>query len=318
MKLKFLKRKIIIIPTIIIILIAGAVFAVKATKAKKELLRISKLAPVKVAKGRFIIKTQAAGTVEPENRVEIAPSVSGRVEEMLVKEGDLVKKGQILALISTTERAALLDSLNNESSSEKERALIEEAYNMMPVIASIDGMIIKRAVEPGQSVGPSRGVVVISDRLIIKTSVDEADIGSIKKNQKAEFYLDSFPKDKYLGKVLSIAHEATLKEGVTVYEVKILPRKFISVLRSGMTADVLIVTSIKNSALYLPKKAITYRDGDAFVTVKEKKKVKEKKIEIGVTNEKRIEITDGIIENDTVYYSTGIADESSSIIIGAH
>ena len=286
-------------------------------KAKKELLKISKLAPVKVAKGRFIIKTQAVGTVEPENRVAIAPSVSGRVEEMLVKEGDLVKKGQVLAWISTTERAALLDSLNMQSSSEKERELIKEAYNMMPVIAPIDGMIIKRAVEPGQSVSPSKEVVVISDRLIIKTFVDEADIGSIKKRQTAEFYLDSFPKDKHLGKVLSIAHEATLKEGVTVYEVKILHKRNISALRSGMTADVLIVTDIKNSALYLPKKAITYRDGDAFVTLKSEneKKVIEKKIDIGVTNEKRIEVTDGIIENDTVYYSTGIAEESSRIHI---
>ena len=69
MKFKFLKRKIIIIPLIIIILVGGLTYAVKSMKAKKELLKISKLAPVKVAKGRFIIKTQAVGTVEPENRV---------------------------------------------------------------------------------------------------------------------------------------------------------------------------------------------------------------------------------------------------------
>ena len=234
---------------------------------------------------------------------------------MLFREGDVMKKGQILSWISSSERTALLDSLKMKDSTPEERKMVEEAYNLTPVVSPIDGMVIKRAVEPGQSVSAAKEIAVLSDRLIIKTYVDETDIGSVKEGQKAEFYLDSFPKDKYEGHVLSIARESVLRENVTVYEVKILPSKTIPVLRSGMTADVRVITDVKTEALYLPKKSITYKDGDAFVTLKDDKsgKVTEKKVETGATNEKTIEILSGLGDKDTVYYSTGIAKESSKM-----
>ncbi|MBU2573244.1 MAG: HlyD family efflux transporter periplasmic adaptor subunit [Elusimicrobia bacterium] len=313
MKKRFFKTKKFIFGVVILILAGGGWFAYEQHRARKELKKLEDLSPVKVARGLFVIKVQAIGAVEPENRVLVTPSVSGRAEEILFREGDLEKKGQILAWISSSERTALLDSLKMKDSSPEEKKMVEEAYNLTPVVSPIDGMVIKRAVEPGQSVSAAKEIAVLSDRLIIKTFVDETDIGSVKKGQKAEFYLDSFPKDKHEGSVLSIAMESMLKEGVTVYEVKILPFKNIPVLRSGMTADVRVITEVKPKALYLPKKAITYKDGDTFVTIKEEKdkKVTEKKVETGATNEKTIEILSGLSEKDTVYYSTGIAKEGS-------
>ncbi|OGS53128.1 MAG: hypothetical protein A3J79_12625 [Elusimicrobia bacterium RIFOXYB2_FULL_62_6] len=313
MKRPFYKKKRFIFGVLILLLAGGGWLAYKQNKAKKELKKLEELSPVKVARGQFVIKVQAIGAVEPENRVLVTPSVSGRAEEVLFREGDLAKKGQILAWISSSERTALLDSLKMNDSSPAEKKMVEEAYNLTPVVSPIDGMIIKRAVEPGQSVSAAKEIAILSDRLIIKTYVDETDIGSVKEGQKAEFYLDSFPKDKHEGNVLSIARESTLKEGVTVYEVKILPVRTIPVLRSGMTADVRVTINVKSKALYLPKKAITYKDGESFVTLKEEKdkKVTEKKVETGATNEKTIEIVSGLAENDTVYYSTGIAKESN-------
>lgn len=313
MKQSFYKKKIFIFGVIILALAGGGWLAYRQNQAKKELKKLEDLSPVKVAKGFFVIKIQAIGSVEPENRVLVMPSVSGRAEDVLFREGDIEKKGQILAWISSSERTALLDSLKMKDSSPEEKKMVEEAYNLTPVVSPIDGMVIKRAVEPGQSVSAAKEIAILSDRLIIKTYVDETDIGSVKEGQKAEFYLDSFPRDKYEGNVLSIARESILKEGVTVYEVKILPVRLIPVLRSGMTADVRVITDVKPKILYLPKKSITYKDGDAFVTLKDEKtkKVSEKKIETGATNEKTIEILSGLAENDTVYYSSGIAKEKS-------
>lgn len=317
MKKSFFKTRKFIFVTIILLLAGGGALAYRQNRAKKELKKLEDLSPVKVAKGLFVIKTQAIGAVEPENRVLVTPSVNGRAEEVLFREGDMEKKGWILAWVSSSERTALLDSLKMKDSKPEERKMVEEAYNLTPVVSPIDGMVIKRAVEPGQSVNTAKEIAVLSDRLIIKTYVDETDIGSVKEGQKAEFYLDSFPKDRYEGNVLSIARESILKEGVTVYEVKILPLKNIPVLRSGMTADVRVITDVKPKALYLPKKAITYKDGNAFVTLKDDKtkKVTDKKVETGATNEKTIEILSGLGENDTVYYSTGIAKERSGFIV---
>ncbi|MEK7721489.1 MAG: biotin/lipoyl-binding protein [Elusimicrobiota bacterium] len=50
------------------------------------------------------------GVVAPENRVEIQPSAPGRIEEILVEEGEAVKAGEILALMSSSDRVAILDA----------------------------------------------------------------------------------------------------------------------------------------------------------------------------------------------------------------
>lgn len=294
-------------------IIGGGWLLVKSARAKSEAKRIAELSPVKPVRGVLVMKTQAAGNVEPENRVLVTPSVSGRAEEVLFTEGQVVDKGQIMAWISSSERTALLDSLKMKESTPGEKKMVEEAYNLAPVVAPIAGMVVKRSVEPGQSVSAAKELAVISDRLIVKTFVDETDIGSVKEGQRADFYLDAFPKDRHEGRVLAISHESSLKDGVIVYEVKILPVGSIAVMRSGMTADVLVITGSKSNVMTIPKKSVKYRDGDALVSVKDSPagKLTEKKIAVGATNESAIEVLSGLSDTDTVYYSTGIAKESS-------
>ncbi|OGR99827.1 MAG: hypothetical protein A2016_02725 [Elusimicrobia bacterium GWF2_62_30] len=319
MKRPFYKTKRFIFAVAAVFLVGGGCGMIKRAKAKSEAKRLAELQPYKPLRGTLVTKTQAAGNVEPENRVLITPSVSGRAEEVLFTEGLIVQKGAMLAWISSSERTALLDSLKMKETTAEEKKMVEEAYNLTPVVAPISGMIVKRSVEPGQSVSQGKEIAVISDRLIIKTFVDETDIGAVKEGQGAEFYLDAFPKDKRTGKVLAIAHESTQKDGVTVYEVKILPSGSAATLRSGMTADVLIITGSKKNALTIPKKAAKYRDGDVLVSVKSgpKAKLTEKKITVGAADESSIEVLTGIDEKDTIYYSTGIAKERTSITIGA-
>lgn len=61
------------------------------------------------------------GDVRPRNRLLIKPPIAGRAESILVREGDAVKKGQILAWMSSTERAALLDAARAKGSDEVAR-----------------------------------------------------------------------------------------------------------------------------------------------------------------------------------------------------
>lgn len=314
MKTPFYKTKKFIFFFAALALLGGGWSWAKHAGAKKEARRIAELFPVKPARGVLVMKTQATGNIEPENRVLVTPSVGGRAEEVLFTEGQVVDKGQIMAWVSSSERTALLDSLKMSDSTPGEKKMVEEAYNRTPVVAPIAGMVVKRAVEPGQSVSAAKELAVISDRLIVKTYVDETDIGAVREDQQADFYLDAFPKDKHEGRVLAISHESSLKDGVIVYEVKILPSGRIPVLRSGMTADVLIITGSKKNTMTIPRKSVKYRDGDALVSVKASaaEKLTEKKITVGSTNESGIEVLSGLADTDTVYYSTGIAKESSS------
>lgn len=302
-------KKFIWFVVIVVVLACAAGGALRHYKAKRAKATLARLVPVPVQKGPFIVKTQATATVEPENRVLITPLVSGRMEQIFVKEGDAVKKGQVLAWLSSNERASLLDTVKMKGSDPAELKMVEEAYNMIPVVAQIDGQVIKRAAEPGQSISPSKEIFILSDRLIVKTQVDETDIGAVKEGQRAEFFLDAFPREKYEGRVVSIAHDSSLKEGITVFDVKILPARRIAALRSGMKADVYIVTNIKNGALFLPRKAVSYKEGESFVKLRAVRDAKDKKIETGAANEKYIEILGGLKAGDTVMMSTDTVKE---------
>ena len=68
---------------------------------------------------RKIITT--TGEVEPQNRLEIKPPIDGRIEKILVKEGQKVKAGDILALMSSTKRAALLDAARLKDEKRRKR-----------------------------------------------------------------------------------------------------------------------------------------------------------------------------------------------------
>lgn len=318
MKRPFYRTKKFIFGLALLLVFGGGCAALKSKRAKAEARRVAELAAVKPERGVLVTKTQAIASVEPENRVLVTPSVAGRAEEVLFTEGQQVTKGQVLAWVSSSERTALMDSLKMKESTPEERRMVEEAYNLTPVVAPIAGMVVKRAVEPGQSVSPAKELAVISDRLIVKTFVDETDIGAVREGQRAEFYLDAFAKEKREGRVLAISHESTLKDGVVVYEVKVLPAGGLSALRSGMTADVLIVTGNKKNVLTLPKKAVKYKDGEATVSMKASAaaRLTEKKIKVGASDEARIEVSEGLTETDTVYYSTGVAKERSGFNVG--
>jgi len=69
-----------------------------------------KFEEVSVQVGRIGHIISTVGTVNPQNRLEIKPPIQGRIERILVREGDEVKSGDILAFMSSTDRATLIDA----------------------------------------------------------------------------------------------------------------------------------------------------------------------------------------------------------------
>jgi len=267
-----------------------------------------------IKKSNLTIKTQVNAIVESDNRVGVMPTVNGRLEELYVKEGDKVECGQILAKVSSSERTALLDSIKTSSYTEYERKIIEESYKLTPVVSPINGTVIKIYGEVGQSVSVSKEILVISHKLIIKAFVDEIDIGKIKEGQDVEYYLDSFPELILKGKVASISLDSVEKNGVNVYEVKIIPIDKKEILRSGMNANVNILTGFKKNAITIPKKAITYISANPYVKIKENDKLKDIQITLGDSDENMIEVKSGLEENMKIYYSTHVKEESFRFI----
>ena len=238
------------------------------------------------------------GTVEPQNRLQIKPPIGGRIEEILVREGDTVKAGQTLAWMSSIERAALLDAARSRGP--EQVAYWKDVYKATPLVSPIDADVIVRAFEPGQTVTATDAVLVLSDRLIVNAQVDETDIGSVKVGQNAVVSLDAYPDVKVTSKVAHISYESKVVNNVTIYEVDILPDRVPDVFRSGMSAVVEIVKQQKDSVLRVPVAAVTKKKWKVTVTVLEGGRQVTRKVELGASDEKYSEIISGLTTNDTV------------------
>ncbi|MEI8345006.1 MAG: biotin/lipoyl-binding protein, partial [Candidatus Omnitrophota bacterium] len=110
----------------------------------------SEIKPIQPMIGDIQKFITCTGTVQPQNRLEMKPPIAGRVEKIFFEEGQAVKIGDIVALMSSADRAALLDAARPQGAQAIE--YWQEVYKPTPLIAPIDGEVIVRTVQPGQSV----------------------------------------------------------------------------------------------------------------------------------------------------------------------
>ena len=250
--------------------------------------------------GDVRITITTTGIVQPQNRLEIKPSINGRIEEILVQEGDAVKKGDILVWMSSTERAALIDAAGFQG--EQARQYWEDVYKKTPIISPINGEVIVRSVEPGQTVTTADPVLVLSDRLIVSAQFDETDIGKVKIGQKAVISLDAYPGNKIKGVVDHIAYESSIVNNVTIYNVDIVPQEVPAFFRSGMSANVEVINKEQRGVLLIPVEALGEDKNGEFVMVKEKPKgaVQKRPVTIGLRDEKNAQVISGVSASDIV------------------
>lgn len=239
-----------IILSIFVIFLLGRFFS--GCSDSKNSLEVVKT--VKATRDDLVVTISSTGEVKPQNRIEIKPGIAGRVDEVLVKEGEQVKRGQTLAWMSSTERAALIDVARSQGPEAIKKW--EDAYKPAPLIAPLDGTVIVRAVEPGQTVTTADPVIVLSDRLIINALVDETDLSLIALGQASEIRLDAYPNRTIKAKVDHISYESTLVNNVNVYAVDVLPEEVPATFRSGMTANVTFLISDRKDVTLVPSEAI--------------------------------------------------------------
>lgn len=299
------KKKWIVIGGIALLLIA--VFFFYRSKSKNEV----QFAEVPVSTGDLEITVLATGTVEPQNRLEIKAPVAGRIESILIQEGQEVKKGQIIAWMSSSERAAMLDAARAQGAEAYKKWT--ELYLATPVMAPISGTIITKNVEPGQTFTTTDAIFVMSDRLTIKAQVDETDISQIKLKQPASITLDAYPTDPIPGQVGLIAFDSKTVNNVTTYIVDVVPKETPDFVRSGMTANVTFQISEKKGVLLVPNATLQMKNGKAQVLVKLNRPPGQetREIQTGTSDGRNTEVIAGLKEGD-ILLSTEFKLEKNS------
>lgn len=241
------------------------------------------------------------GVVEPENRVEIQPSSGGRIEEILVEEGDRIKAGEVLALMSSSDRVAILDAAR--AAGDDQYAQWKETYKPIKVISPIDGTLILKNVVEGQTVGASTVLFAISDKLIVSASMDESDIGRVRKGLRASIVLDSYPDKPVKGTIFKILDEGTTRNNVVTYTVKIRPDSVPAFFRSQMTANIKVSVSERKGVLLVPAGAIVTDPSGETAVIKELKDGAPvyARVETGQNEGDMVEVVSGLAAGDKAY-----------------
>ncbi|MCX5701638.1 MAG: HlyD family efflux transporter periplasmic adaptor subunit [Candidatus Omnitrophica bacterium] len=289
------KIKIILVLSGIILLLF---FVLRLAQKKPSQEEVKEITP-KRGLIQSIISTTA--TVLPKNRLEIKPPVNGRVEEILVQEGQKVKTGDIIAWMSSTERAALIDAARGKG--EETLKYWQDTYKPIPLVAPIDAEVIVATTQPGQTITASDAVIVLSDHLIARAQVDETDIGKIKQGQQAIISLDAYSDTKIKGMVEHIYYESKTVNNVTIYEVDVIPEEIPLFFRSGMNASIDFIEESQDNVLLLPQEAVKKEEKTkAYVLVKQNngKEPLRCEVKLGISDEKNVEILSGIKDTDTV------------------
>lgn len=252
---------------------------------------------VKVTRGDIALTILSTGIVQPKNRLEIKAPIPGRAEQVLVTEGQRVKKGQVLAWMSSAERAAVIDAARSRGPEELKRW--EDIYRATPILAPLDGTLITRNLEAGQTFTSADAVFVMSDYLIVNAQVDETDLAQIRLRQPASIVLDAYPDSSFAGRVEQIAYDAKTVNNVTTYDVEVVPARTPPYMRSGMTANVSFVQDSRKNVLLVPVEAVKVQDSVSTVLLapaaKNGKPV-EQPIKTGISDGKYVEVLAGLEE----------------------
>jgi HlyD family secretion protein len=138
--------------------------------------------------------------------------------------------------------------------------------------APVDGVVIKRSVDVGQTVAASLQApelfIIAKDLrdMQVDTSIDEADVGRIRIGQRASFTVDAFPGRTFNGEVKSVRKAPQNVQNVVTYIAIVSANNERGELLPGMTANVRVVTDTRESVLKVPNGALRFRPAGAAAT----------------------------------------------------
>src|SRR5256714_13557052 len=137
------------------------------------------------------------------------------------------------------------------------------------ITSPIDGVVISRSVDVGQTVAASLQAPVIFQiandltKMQIDSNVAEADVGMVAVDQNVDFTVDAFPMRTFHGKVVQVRNAPITVQNVVTYDTVIGVSNPDLKLKPGMTANVSIIVVHKDSVLQIKNAALRFRPADA-------------------------------------------------------
>src|SRR6266496_3491977 len=266
------------------LIIAGAVLLIAAFFLFSRLGRsnAAQFQTATVTRGPITQTVTATGTLNPVVNVQVGSQVSGNIQKLFADFNSKVKAGDIVAQIdpvlfqATVTQAEGDQAMANLHQAEanvkiKQGALDKAKADLdhCTITSPVDGEVISRSVDVGQTVAASLQAPVIFTiandltKMQIDANVAEADVGVVTVDQNVDFSVDAFPNRTFHGKVVQVRNAPITVQNVVTYDTVIGVNNADLKLKPGMTANVSIVIAHRDDVLKISNAALRYRPANA-------------------------------------------------------
>lgn len=254
-------------------------------------------------------KTLGTGKLYIHSPVAVTGYV-GTVKSISCKENANVTAGSTLMTLSDTKTSANFDALLRQRQDLEDTLTgLLTIYRDGAVLASQDGLITSVEYDEDTATSATETQILTlypQKQMTVTISIDETDILSLKEGQEAQITVSSVSDDAFTGSVTSISKVADTSTGVTRYSAEVTLDREEGML-VGMTADVDVRIEGTENALIIPVDALHQNSASYYVYTgydeEQKRYTGRTDVTIGMQNDDYVEITSGLKEGDTVYYT---------------
>lgn len=290
---------------------------------------------VQLTKGETSLRY--SGTIEPSQTISLSFQSYGTIEKVLVEEGDIVHKGQVLAIVNQADSKSMYDASlasykrakdaydrmkslyekgslteikwvemeSNFKQAESQLTLAQSSLDKCIMRSPDNGVIGKRNIEPGQSALSTAATspleLIKIGTINVKISVPENEIGKIKKGIKATFSISALEGKTFEGVVSNIGVVADMFS--RTYEVKISATNPNSELKPGIVCDVVMDLKSEKELVTIPYQCVSKdKNGKTYVYVVDiaNKRAKKQLVETGEYLGENLVVLSGLKPGETI------------------
>jgi multidrug efflux pump subunit AcrA (membrane-fusion protein) len=275
---------------ILTVLTAGLLAAVACNPGPKKVETAAavetqglQVAVLDVTAGDVESRLSLSGTIAPTEQVMAFAKVAGRLTQNLVKEGQTVAQGQVVATVNRDEPG--------------------QEFKDYQVTAPLAGVVAKVSMDPGSMVAPSVPLVIIinTDAVKLTVSVIESEIGKVRDGLPVQVVVPAWPDRRFSGHISNVLPIVDPMSRTAKVEVKV-PNSG-RALKPGMSATAELILGRHTGVVTVPRAAIIEKMGERYVFLYEDGKAKRANIQTGYDDGQRVEVTSGIRVGDKLIAS---------------
>jgi HlyD family secretion protein len=217
------------------------------------------------------VESSRAHITSARAKAEEARATQVEKERDLARKSNLAERNVISTLDLDTARAAydraaaaLASAQADVGVAEADLKLSEANLAKAKIISPINGVVLTRNVDPGQTVASSLQAPVLFSiaedlrQMEVQVDVDEADVGKVKEGQRATFSVDAYPERKFSAQIRELRYGSEVVQGVVTYKAVLSTDNGELLLRPGMTATAEIAVQHVEQALLIPNAALRF------------------------------------------------------------